>query len=248
MLAAPLDLDEAAGWFNARIAGLDLEPVQLVELVRHAKSNKVGVFVDGAPRTAGHFPALNEPGTRPDLIPERPVASDIDTVAEESPAAANASLSEVIEAFADAVGTAGVVFRGANHQLPRAFLAAVVAKRFAILSGLSGSGKTQLARAFGQWLGADDHGARYLVVPVRPDWTSPEPLLGYEDALLKAEQGRPAWTVPAALEFMLRAQDDAWSPLPTRARRDEPRSRRAVLRRRPLGDGVGRERVAVGPA
>ena len=94
-----------------------------------------------------------------------------------------------------------IIFRGA-------FLAAVAAKRFAILSGLSGSGKTLLARSLGQWLGEDDRGPRYLVVPVRPDWTSPEPLLGYEDALLKPDGKRRAWTAPSSLQFMLRAAAD----------------------------------------
>ncbi len=100
------------------------------------------------------------------------------------------------------------MFLGANRDLPHAFVAALAAKRFALLSGLSGSGKTQLARALGQWLGEGEHGPRYLVVPVRPDWTSPEPLLGYEDALLPPEGNRRAWSAPATLQFMLRAATD----------------------------------------
>src|SRR5690606_24773595 len=66
-----------------------------------------------------------------------------------------------------------------------------------------------LARALGQWLGtAEDGQERYTVVPVRPDWTSPEPLLGYEDALLPMRRGRRAWTVPGPLQFILRAARD----------------------------------------
>ncbi len=37
----------------------------------------------------------------------------------------------------------------------RSFLAAAIAKRFVILTGLSGSGKTQLALRLGEWFGAD---------------------------------------------------------------------------------------------
>jgi hypothetical protein len=44
------------------------------------------------------------------------------------------------------------------------------------------------------------------VVAVRPDWTGPEALFGYEDALQpRSSDGRPAWHVPKPLEFMLSA-------------------------------------------
>ena len=77
-------------------------------------------------------------------------------------------------------------------------------KPFAILTGLSGSGKTELAKRLGEWFGSDSKGRpRYLVVPVRPDWTGPEYLFGYPDicGLTAREE---VWSVPDALEFMLR--------------------------------------------
>ncbi|HLA80899.1 MAG TPA: DUF3578 domain-containing protein, partial [Thermoleophilia bacterium] len=86
--------------------------------------------------------------------------------------------------------------------------ASMATKRFAILTGLSGSGKTQLAVRFGEWLGSD----RSLVVPVRPDWTGAEALFGYEDALREEVDGRRAWQVPASLEFMLQAGGDVGRP------------------------------------
>ena len=74
-------------------------------------------------------------------------------------------------------------------------------KPLVILTGLSGSGKTQIAIRFGEWLGAD----RMLVVPVRPDWTGAEALFGYEDALKPIDGGRAAWSVPETLQFFLKA-------------------------------------------
>jgi 5-methylcytosine-specific restriction protein B len=40
---------------------------------------------------------------------------------------------------------------------------------------------------------------------VRPDWTGPEALLGYENALGESVDGKTPWTVPGALEFILEA-------------------------------------------
>ncbi len=93
------------------------------------------------------------------------------------------------------------------------FLAAALAKPFLILTGQSGSGKTQLALRLGEWCGEAANGApRYLVVAVRPDWTGPEHLFGYQDALADAVKGRSVWAVPDTLEFLLRARSDPKYP------------------------------------
>jgi len=98
---------------------------------------------------------------------------------------------------------------GTNHdENVRAFVASLATKRFVILTGLSGSGKTQLALRFGDWLGID----RVQVTPVRPDWTGAEALFGYEDALQPLRDGARAWFVPDALEFLLRAANDPEQP------------------------------------
>lgn len=199
----PTDLDGLARWLDGAIPGVGVGPEQLRELIIHSKSNKIGVFIDGAARRASYFEE-----TSPPAAVSPPPAKAI-APRDERPVDPPTGLAEAIDAFAAAVQRAGLVFLGANEHLPRAFLAALVAKRFAILSGLSGSGKTRLAQALGQWLGRSEDGrSRYLVVPVRPDWTSPDSLLGYEDALLPADGGRRAWTAPDALRFMLRASED----------------------------------------
>lgn len=114
--------------------------------------------------------------------------------------------------FAAAVQASGLRFpEGSN--LVRSFVSSLLAKPFAILTGLAGSGKTQLAMRLGEWFGTDEHGRhRHVVVPVRPDWTGPESIFGYEDALRTSASGAPVWFVPEAFEFVLRAANDPEHP------------------------------------
>lgn len=120
--------------------------------------------------------------------------------------------AELFRVFADAVNASGLRFpEGSN--LVRSFLSSLLAKPFAILTGLAGSGKTQLAMRLGEWFGTDEHGRhRHIVVPVRPDWTGPESIFGYEDALRTSASGAPVWFVPEAFEFVLRAANDPAHP------------------------------------
>src|SRR5438270_1519756 len=113
-------------------------------------------------------------------------------------------LKAAVESFADALEKSNVHLGASHLSMVRAFLASLVTKRFVILTGLSGSGKTQIALRFGDWLG----NGRLHVAPVRPDWTGAEALFGYEDALKPVVEGLPAWTVPEPLAFMLRAASD----------------------------------------
>jgi AAA domain (dynein-related subfamily) len=86
-----------------------------------------------------------------------------------------ADLTGLVPAFRRACADAGLLYSDSHLQ---AFFAALRAKPFVILAGLSGSGKTRLAQALARWLGAP-----YALVAVGPDWTSRDPLLGYPDAL-----------------------------------------------------------------
>jgi 5-methylcytosine-specific restriction enzyme B len=120
------------------------------------------------------------------------------------------SVAEAFESFRESVEHSGLIV---DPVLLRSFFCSLLAKPFVILTGLSGSGKTQLALKLGNWFGVDSDGrARSVVVPVRPDWTGPEPLLGYEDALSGAEHGEHAWAAPDVLQFLLRAEDDPAHP------------------------------------
>jgi hypothetical protein len=120
-----------------------------------------------------------------------------------------AAVAEVGNMFVLAVDDAGLRFRASDVI---AFLAAMLAKPFAILTGQSGSGKTQLAKRLGEWFGGDARGRpRYLLVPVRPDWTGREYLFVYPDVLHSAADAE-VWAVPGPLEFMLRAAQEPNAP------------------------------------
>ncbi len=115
------------------------------------------------------------------------------------------SLSDVCSQVQLALRKSGLDYGQRHDDLVRSFVVSLATKRLALLTGLSGSGKTRLALAFGQWLGVD----RYQVVAVRPDWTGPDALLGYENQLSnRGDDGTYAWVVPETLEFMLRAARD----------------------------------------
>jgi 5-methylcytosine-specific restriction enzyme B len=116
--------------------------------------------------------------------------------------------AELCASFARALRRAGLSFGEDHDWLVRCFLSSVLAKPFVILTGLSGSGKTQLGLKLGQWLGD----GRYRIVAVRPDWTAPDALLGYEDVMLPVEGDRRAWHVPDTLELILRAARDPAHP------------------------------------
>lgn len=72
--------------------------------------------------------------------------------------------------------------KGAGMRLPeevvRRYHAALKSRGFVILAGISGTGKTWLAELYARAVGA-----RHIVVPVAPNWTSNEDLLGYLNPL-----------------------------------------------------------------
>ena len=81
-------------------------------------------------------------------------------------------------------------------------------KPFVILSGLAGSGKTQLALAFARVM-SEDVKQQLCVVPVGADWTNREPLLGYPNALKQGEYMLPE---SGALQIMMRALRNPQKP------------------------------------
>jgi 5-methylcytosine-specific restriction protein B len=118
------------------------------------------------------------------------------------------SLAAIHAEFAQALTAAGLSFGPRHQSVSRALLSSLATKRFVIITGLSGSGKTQIAIKFGEWL-CPSH---WLIVPVRPDWTGPEALLGFEDALRRGSNGHNAWNVPETLSFILTAAQDPSHP------------------------------------
>lgn len=165
--------------------------VQQVYLVR-LDGEFVHQLAQRFPELAEHLPSVPAP---PPSVPLPEVTAE-----------------ELFRNFEAVVDASGLRFP-AGSNLIRSFLCSLLAKPFAILTGLAGSGKTQLAMRLGEWFGTDEHGRhRHIVVPVRPDWTGPESIFGYEDALRTSATGAPVWFVPEAFEFVLRAADDPEYP------------------------------------
>lgn len=99
----------------------------------------------------------------------------------------------------------------AGMRLPPGLLAryisALITKRFVLLAGLSGSGKTKLAMLVARWLSENDN--QTVVVAVGSDWTSNENVLGYRDAL-----NNERYCIPSngALDIIIRAESDPGRP------------------------------------
>jgi len=72
------------------------------------------------------------------------------------------------------------------QALLRDFLALLRTRDLVVLAGDSGSGKTSLVRS-----AADAIGGVCAVVPVKPNWTAPEDLLGYYNPMERSYQATP---------------------------------------------------------
>lgn len=81
------------------------------------------------------------------------------------------------------------------------FFALIQTNDLIILAGESGSGKTNLVKSF-----ADAIGGESVVIPVKPNWTSAEDLLGYYNPLEKKYLATPF------LEALLEAQNNPTIP------------------------------------
>jgi len=81
------------------------------------------------------------------------------------------------EEICKSVDASGAVF---SPDLLRRYHLSLKTRRFVILSGTSGSGKTLLTRVY-----ANAVHANYCLVPVAPNWTTNEDLLGYYNPLSK---------------------------------------------------------------
>lgn len=79
-------------------------------------------------------------------------------------------------------------------------------RHFAILTGISGSGKTLLACKYGEAL-TGGRAPYFCVIPVQPGWTDPSFLLGYPNPLQGDSYERTRF-----LELLLSARDNPASP------------------------------------
>jgi energy-coupling factor transporter ATP-binding protein EcfA2 len=119
--------------------------------------------------------------------------------------AENGGLAELVATFIAA----------AHHDAkllvePPAFtrvVCSLLSKRFIVLTGLAGSGKTKLAQALAEWLtpkraAFSDTSPHFSLVPVGADWTGNDNLVGYPNGL-----DSQSYNSKPALELILNAKD-----------------------------------------
>lgn len=95
-----------------------------------------------------------------------------------------------------------------SDTLIKRFAYSLLTKPFVILSGLAGSGKTQLALACAKAL-VEDVDKQICFVSVGADWTNREPLLGFPNALKDGVYQTPE---SGALQLMLEAEENPTKP------------------------------------
>ena len=110
-----------------------------------------------------------------------------------------------------AIGALGGFYPGGEVRRFHTALNFLDHKHFVILSGLSGTGKTQLAikyaRAVHGLTDSDTMDPFLFVCPVRPEWTDPTGLTGYDDVLSNR------YIVPPFLEAVMLATAHRDSPV-----------------------------------
>lgn len=115
------------------------------------------------------------------------------------------NLSISIEIIVQSLLSTGLIY---SETLIKRLAYSLMAKPFVILSGLAGSGKTQLALAFAKCL-SENIEEQVCTVSIGADWTNREPLLGYPNALKNDEYVLPESGV---LQLLMRANEDQSKP------------------------------------
>jgi 5-methylcytosine-specific restriction protein B len=143
---------------------------------------------------------------QPESLPPEPVGPVVTLITAVRKEAGTEILMPTLAAIVERVQAAG--------QFPAEIIARLHAglwshprRHFAILTGLSGSGKTMLAREYGRALaqGRADH--RPFTVPVQPGWYDPGALLGFPNPLRPESYVRTGF-----LEYLIAATADSQHP------------------------------------
>jgi hypothetical protein len=180
------------------------------------KDTKIGLAEDGmsyADALPDDFMERWRFDTPTDPIEE---VADTGPTSEEEPTSEerlkSAALEALRETFAKGEFSSQLVIPNTLLIELHAALHAAKHKRFVLLAGLSGTGKTSIARAYAETycraLAITDWRNHYLQVAVRPDWTDPTGLLGFVNAISDPPSYRPA----DALNFLLEADRDRTRP------------------------------------
>ena len=110
-----------------------------------------------------------------------------------------------IDTIVKTIQSTGLIY---SDTLIKRLAYSLMAKPFVILSGLAGSGKTQLALAFAKCL-SENIDEQVCTVSIGADWTNRESLLGYPNALKNDEYVKPESGV---LQLLMCANEDPNKP------------------------------------
>ena len=113
--------------------------------------------------------------------------------------------SFLMNQIVSSISSTGLIY---SPTLIKRLAYSLMAKPFVILSGLAGSGKTQLALAFAKCM-SENIEEQVCTVSIGADWTNREPLLGYPNALRSGEYVMPESGV---LQLLMRAEYDTTKP------------------------------------
>jgi len=227
------DPSDLADWLLTRILGIDhaivalrdrgrLGPIELMEIIKAVNPNLTTDFVPramigwlrsmGVIDSDGVSQTLTERGREwasliewtPESLPREEETAIADGLVAEK------KTSEIaLRPFSEILATvqaAGHFPAGLIAQL-HAGLWAHERRHFAVLTGLSGSGKTLLARSYADTISLDAAGRRAFTLPIQPGWYDPSALLGYVNPL----RGE-AYVRTAFLEFLIAAVGDPGRP------------------------------------
>lgn len=146
----------------------------------------------------------------PEFLDREPKPPKVDpNSTEKQPPMQPTPLATILDCFARYRDEERLVFDPAMIEALHLGLWANERRHFAVLTGLSGTGKTKLALRYGQALtGAEDeHSERMCVVSVEPGWHDPSPLLGFVNPLNENAYQRADF-----VEFLTRANENAAEP------------------------------------
>lgn len=113
--------------------------------------------------------------------------------------------SFLMNQIVSSISSTGLIY---SDTLIKRLAYSLLAKPFVILSGLAGSGKTQLALAFAKCM-SENIEEQVCTISIGADWTNREPLLGYPNALRSGEYVMPESGV---LQLLMRAEYDTTKP------------------------------------
>lgn len=128
-------------------------------------------------RSTNYLLTPEQAGVMAELVGDRPLLGSVSADADGSREPYREPEQAAIEAALD---EAGMVI---DARMLLRYHLSLKGRGFVILGGLSGCGKTWLAELY-----AEAVGARHLLVPVAPNWTSNEDLLGYLNPLTDSFQ------------------------------------------------------------